>query len=160
MEENEDDKVVSMIINYFNARVNIAKDYRENLIETFTRQKSVWKFLNFIDKSLFKNSNGSRHLQITSLIFNIQYIFYIYLSSSFTNNFVKCFHPHAYRNTYKFNLLIFLDALDWLESSSFYYGIEFGKQEIVDHDIWERCKIVSLIDIIKLFLAVYKDIVK
>lgn len=41
MEENEDDKVVSMIINYFNARVNIAKDYRENLIETFTRQKSV-----------------------------------------------------------------------------------------------------------------------
>lgn len=43
MEENEDDKVVSMIINYFSARVNIAKDRRENLIEIFTRRKNLFE---------------------------------------------------------------------------------------------------------------------
>lgn len=41
MEENEDDKVVSMIINYFSTRVNIAKSgsriSRKNLRDLFEK---------------------------------------------------------------------------------------------------------------------------
>jgi len=38
MEENEDDKVVSMIVNYFSARVNIAPIAKKpRLLQTFAK---------------------------------------------------------------------------------------------------------------------------
>lgn len=56
MEENEDDKVVSMIVNYFSARVNIADDYQwktETSAKSFA--KSIQRVLNSLNNSLIKN---------------------------------------------------------------------------------------------------------
>lgn len=53
MEENEDDKVVSMIVNYFSARVNIANDYGEkSRLRQSPFVKSIQKMPNFL---LIKN---------------------------------------------------------------------------------------------------------
>lgn len=46
MEENEDDKVVSMIINYFSTRVNIANGYRE-IPRQSSFAKSIQRMPNF-----------------------------------------------------------------------------------------------------------------
>lgn len=71
MEENEDDKIVSTIINYFSARVNIAKGSK-------FLQKYVWKIpvsVNFNDKSLSRNSNGSRH-PLKLLIYSTRSVYF------------------------------------------------------------------------------------
>lgn len=48
MEENEDDKVVSMIVNYFSTRVNIADSYHEKprLFQTSAKSERTKFFIN------------------------------------------------------------------------------------------------------------------
>lgn len=53
MEENEDDKVVSMIVNYFSTRVNIANGYRERRLSKLLESsfaKSIQRMPNFFIK--------------------------------------------------------------------------------------------------------------
>lgn len=76
MEENEDDKVVSMIVNYFSARVNIADGYREKprLLQTFA--KSVQKTHTESAKFFINNKINS----IIQLLLLLRLLFKILLS--------------------------------------------------------------------------------
>lgn len=80
MEENEDDKVVSMIINYFSARVNIAKECRENLIEIFTRRKICLK-----SKRLIVIFEGD-----VAYLIDIIKLFLLHFIKILSNNTAKC----------------------------------------------------------------------
>lgn len=84
MEENEDDKVVSMIVNYFSARVNIADGYREKprLLQTFA--KSVRRVNSFKQTLVYKSIAPV----VTSSLQNAYSMLFTYsISFNFRSNF-------------------------------------------------------------------------